>query len=106
MGMQQVSRTRLFLTGTIYHYTIRGMIWCTAPLEHTQKHVPNSNFWHCKKYLDYLKQDVLNFKLLGHLDRQKFKFEFKHDMPKIQKMTKFAITHHSHDFNRNLKSSE
>ena len=25
MGMQQVSRTRLFLTGTIYHYTIRGV---------------------------------------------------------------------------------
>ena len=31
MGMQQVSRTCLFYTGTIYHYTIRGVIWCTAP---------------------------------------------------------------------------
>ena len=31
------------------------------------------------KYLDYPKQDVSNFKLPGHLDRQKFKFEFKHD---------------------------
>ena len=78
MGMQQVSRTRLFFTGTIYHYTIRGVIWCTAPLEHT-KSVLYSNFWHCVKYLDYLKQDVSIFKLPGHLDRQKFKFEFKHD---------------------------
>ena len=49
------------------------------------------------KYLDYLKQDV------SHLDQQKFKFEFKHDYPK---MTKFAIKHYSHDFNRNLKSSK
>ena len=31
MGMQHVSQTRLFLTGTIYHYTIRGVIWCTTP---------------------------------------------------------------------------
>ena len=85
MGMQQVSRTRLFFTGTIYNYTICGVIWCTAPLEHT-KYVPDFNCWNCTKYFDYLKQDVSNFNLPVHLDRQKFKFEFKHDKPKIWKI--------------------
>ena len=36
------------------------------------------------KYFDYLKKDVSNFNLPGHLDRQKLKFEFKHDKPKIR----------------------
>ena len=52
--------------------------------KHT-KDIPDSNIWICIKYLDYLKQDVSNFNLPGHLDRQKLKFEFKHDKPKIQK---------------------
>ena len=53
------------------------------------------------KHFDYLKKDVSNFNLPGHLDRQKLKFEFKHDKPKIRegknktkqnkKKTKFAI---------------